>query len=482
MKITRHTGPDIKHALRAVRDSLGANAVILATRRTANGVEITAAMDFDADNVQDSTTAVIPPPIKSAPLAPLAPITAAAPAAPTIPPLQPRAPLLQPLPPIMVPAPTLAVSAQPVQFSPATPGSRTAAAEPAPAPPASEEPVVSSMSSAVAAAWSAPVPTETPAGTYVVPTLDAASDVMTSELKTLRRMLETQLAQLAWKDLARRSPLHTEMLRELTEIGIEQQLAGDIVGGLPKLCEANVARRYLGATLSQRIAVTGDHWLENGGRIALVGPTGVGKTTVLAKLAVRWVLRHGSRDLALIAGDSVRIGAQDQVRALGQLLGVPVFAMDSLDELPGVLARLGRFRMVLLDTPGASQRDASLAQRLLQLSRAGGELQSTLVLAASTQAGALEEVVRRFAPARPTSCVLTKMDEAVTLGGMLSVLIRARLPIAYVSDGQRVPEDLRPARAEELIATAVQLAQTNGAAADEDLLKRRFGDVAHALA
>ncbi|HEY6456200.1 MAG TPA: flagellar biosynthesis protein FlhF [Steroidobacteraceae bacterium] len=461
MKITRHTGPDIRHALRAVRDSLGANAVILATRRTSNGVEITAAMDFDADNVQDSTASVVPAPIKAAPVAPPAP------AAPILPSIQPRQPPLQ-LPPIMVPAPTLAISAQPIQFSPA--------------PRSTEEPLLSSISSAVAAAWSPPAATETPAGTYVVPTLDAASDVMTSELKTLRRMLETQLAQLAWTDLTRRAPLHTEMLRELTEIGIEQGLASDIVGGLPKLCEANVARRYLGATLSQRVAVTGDQWLENGGRIALVGPTGVGKTTVLAKLAVRWVLGHGSRDLALVAGDSVRIGAQDQVRALGQLLGVPVFAMDSLDELPGVLARLGRFRMVLVDTPGAGQRDASLAHRLLQLSRVGDELQSTLVLAASTQAGALEEVVRRFAPARPTSCVLTKVDEAVTLGGMLSVLIRARLPIAYVSDGQRVPEDLRPARAEELIATAVQLAQTNGAAADEDLLKRRFGEVAHALA
>ena len=477
MKITRHTGPDIRHALRAVRDSLGANAVILATRRTANGVEITAAMDFDADNVQDSTASVVPTPIAAAT------ITAAAPTAPiTVPvlPLPLRQPALQ-LPPIMVPAPTLAVRPEPMQFSPVTPGSK-AAVETSPALPFVDEPVVSSISSAVAAAWSAPAATETPAGTYVVPTLDAANDVMTSELKTLRRMLETQLAQLAWKDLTRRAPLHTEMLRELTEIGIEQGLAGEIVAGLPKLCEANVARRYLGATLSQRVPVTGDQWLENGGRIALVGPTGVGKTTVLAKLAVRWVLRHGSRDLALIAGDSVRIGAQDQVRSLGQLLGVPVFAMDSLDELPGVLARLGRFRMVLVDTPGAGQRDASLAQRLLQLSRVGGELQSTLVLAASTQAGALEEVVRRFAPARPTSCVLTKVDEAVTLGGMLSVLIRARLPIAYVSDGQRVPEDLRPARAEELIATAVQLAQTNGAAADEDLLKRRFGDVAHALA
>jgi flagellar biosynthesis protein FlhF len=442
MKITRHTGPDIRHALRAVRDSLGAEAVILATRRTANGVEITAAMDFDADNVQDVTSAA-----KSASLASL--------------PLPP----VPPVPPIMMPAPLLAVAPEPV-----------------PSFAAAENPSANSLSSVVAAAWSAPVATETPSGTFVIPTLDTANDAMSSELKTLRRMLETQLAQLAWKDLSRRAPLHTEMLRELTEIGVEQSLAAEIVGALPQNCEPNVARRQLGATLGQRLAVTGDQWLENGGRIALVGPTGVGKTTVLAKLAVRWVLRHGSRDLALVAGDSVRIGAQDQVRALGQLLGVPVFALDTLEELPGVLARLGRFRMVLVDTPGAGQRDANLAQRLTQLSRAGDDLQSTLVLAASTQSGAIEEAVRRFKPARPTSCVLTKMDEAVTLGGVLSVLVRARLPIAYISDGQRVPEDLRPARPEELVSAAVQLAQTNGAAADEDLLKRRFGDVAHALA
>jgi flagellar biosynthesis protein FlhF len=450
MKITRHTGPDIRHALRAVRDSLGADAVILATRRTSNGVEITAAMDFDADNVQDSTVATS----KAAQ-----------------PPLQ--------LPAIIPPAPVLSAAAEPLPVA-APPMPRPEPATPFVLPALDSS--TSSISSAVAAAWLAPVATETPTGTYVIPTLDAPNDLMTLELKTLRRMLETQMAQLAWNDLTRRSPLHTEMLREMTEIGIEQGLSAEIIASLPKNCEANVARRHLGATLSQRLAVTGDHWLENGGRIALVGPTGVGKTTVLAKLAVRWVLRHGSRDLALVAGDSVRIGAQDQVRALGQLLGVPVFALDNLEQLPGVLARLGRFRMVLVDTPGAGQRDASLAQRLLHLSRVGGELQSTLVLAASTQAGAVEEVVRRFAPARPSSCVLTKMDEAVSLGGLLSVLVRARLPITYVSDGQRVPEDLRPARAEELVGTAVQLAQTNGAAADEDLLKRRFGDVAHAFA
>jgi flagellar biosynthesis protein FlhF len=473
MKITRHTGPDIRHALRAVRDSLGADAVILATRRTANGVEITAAMDFDADNVQDSTapaksTSFVAPPVAAT--KPLAPDT-------FIPVMQARLPA-PPIPSIVPTAPVLAVAPEPLPLAPVSQPEvhipfAAALAETA---------LASSISSAVAAAWSPPIVTETPTGTHAVPTLDPAHDVMTCELKTLRRMLETQLAQLAWKDLTRRAPLHTEMLRELTEIGIEQGLAAEIVAGLPMKCEANFARRHLGATLSQRLAVTGDQWLEHGARIALVGPTGVGKTTALAKLAVRWVLRHGSRDLALIAGDSVRIGAQDQVRSLGQLLGVPVFALDGLEQLPGVLARLDRFRMVLVDTPGAGQRDVALAHRLTHLSRAGGDLQTTLVMAASTQAGALEEVVRRFAPAHPTSCLLTKVDEAVSLGGMLSVLVRARLPIAYISDGQRVPEDLRPARTEELVATAVQLAQTNGAAADEDLLKRRFGDVAHALA
>ena len=500
MKITRHTGPDIRHALRAVRERLGADAVILATRRTAQGVEITAAMDFDADNVQDATEAdaganFVAPPLPE-------PMTRPLPERKAQPASQPRVatqliPQVQPLPATYQAVP------EPKQKALTAPAQNVVAEKPV-VPPRSvapvqellavrettREPAVSSLSSAVAAAYSLPqaahprsdAATDSLFAAHHIPTLDAASDAVSTELKSLRRILETQLAQLAWKDLTRRAPLHTEILRELTEIGIEQGLASGIVSSIPQNCEANQARRHMGATLAQRLPVTGDQWLEHGGRIALVGPTGVGKTTTLAKLAVRWVLRHGSRDLALVAGDSVRIGAQDQVRALGQLLGVPVFALDNLQELPGVLARLSRFRMVLVDTPGAGQRDANLAQRLLQLANAGSDLHTTLVLAASTQAGVTEEVVRRFAPARPASCVLTKVDEAVSLGGTLSVLIHAKLPIAYVSEGQRVPEDLRPARSEELIAAAVQLAQTNGAAADEELLKRRFGDVAHALA
>ena len=389
MKITRHTARDMRQALRAVREQLGPDAVILSSRRTGEGVEVTAAMDFDAEQLASGATPAIPLPAPS------------------------------------VPAPSAR----------------------------------------------APSPDPTP-----------ASQAMGEELKTLRRMLETQLAQLAWNDLARRAPVHTEMLRELTEIGIAHELAAEVMTHVPGGVELTQARRLAIAFLAQCVLVTGDRWLENGGRIAFVGPTGVGKTATLAKLAVRWVLRHGARDLALVAGDNVRIGAHDQLQALGRLVGAAVYPLEDFAGLPKLLARIGRHRLILIDTPGSSQRDALLAGRLAGIAAAGRELHTTLVLAASTQAGAVAETVQRFAPAQPTSCVLTKMDEATSLGGMLSVLVRAHLPISYVSEGQRVPEDLRPARALELVSSAVRLAQTNGAIADEDLLRRRFGELAHAIA
>jgi flagellar biosynthesis protein FlhF len=308
----------------------------------------------------------------------------------------------------------------------------------------------------------------------------AAAEAMSDELKTLRRMLENQLAHLAWNDLTRRAPVHTEILRELTEIGISHDLAEHLVRQLPEDQDLTFARRFTIAGLSQYLKVTGDRWLNDGGRVAFVGATGVGKTTTLAKIAVRWVLRHGPRDIALVAADPVRIGAHDQLRSLAQLLGVPVYTPENFDQLPALLSRLGE-RLILIDTPGSSARDAQLAGRLAVLSTSASKLETALVLAASTQAGAIEETVRRFAPANPACCVITKLDEAASLGGVLSALIRARMPVSYMSEGQRVPEDLRPARALELVSAAVRLAKARGAAADEDLLRRRFGKTAHGI-
>ncbi|HUI61926.1 MAG TPA: flagellar biosynthesis protein FlhF [Steroidobacteraceae bacterium] len=610
MKIIRHTARDMRQAMRAVREQLGDDAVILSSRRTSSGVEVTAAVDFDASTLEaggfagtPSTDVALIPGSSTARSASTGRTNAArraetqmpsqdtgvparVDAAPQFIGLVDRAPAyetewISPAAREAVvsfteasresgkaarsdgksaradakaaraeakasradaktaradakaarpdaietaveadDAPAVAAATR-SELSPARPAAGgPAAVGPATGAPAARAPSYAEMAAAVAAdaAAVAAAPTLSPARsrtevpvfrddtaieqaqadslTPFGPTDDipaasefhtppaavspAVADVMGNELKTLRRMLETQLAQLAWNDLTRRAPIRSEILRELTEIGITQDLAEHLVRQLPEDTDLTFGRRFTIAGLSQYLRVTGDRWLDDGGRVAFAGATGVGKTTTLAKVAVRWVLRHGPRDIALVAGDAVRIGAQDQLRSLAQLLGVPVHAPDRFENLPDLVGRLSE-RLVLIDTPGSSVRDGQLGSRLAVLANSASKLETALVLAASTQAGAIEAAVQHFAPANPSCCVLTKLDEAASLGGVLSILIRAKLPVSYASEGQRVPEDLRPARALELVSTAVRLAKARGAAADEDLLRRRFGKIAHGI-
>jgi len=508
MKIVRHIAPDMRQALRSIRGQLGEDAVILSSRRVPEGVEVTAAVDFDAASLQDAMNT----PAESLTPAPLPP-----PPAPVAAPRQLAPPARQSTTFISAPhatAPAYSHAAASHYFpaaqqTDARPFAHILTSDAVPADIPALAPAPAHETDSTAPGPQAPAQhmhAATAATPRRVPTLNIAApaqqdlaaealaepppspapaavgEAMGSELKTLRRMLETQLAQLAWNDLTRRAPVHVEILRELTEIGITQDLSDYILKQLPEKVEISFARRFAIAGLSQYLLVTGDRWLENGGRVAFIGATGVGKTTTLAKLAVRWVLRHGTRDLALVGCDTVRIGAQDQIQSLGQLLGVPVYTPENFESLPTLLSRLGdRHRLILIDTPGSSLRDAQLGARLGVLSNCASEMETALVLASSTQAGAIEETVKRYAPANPVCCVLTKLDEAASLGGALSALIRARLPVSYVSEGQRVPEDLRPARALELVSAAVRLAKASGAAADEDLLRRRFGKTANAI-
>jgi flagellar biosynthesis protein FlhF len=318
------------------------------------------------------------------------------------------------------------------------------------------------------------------------PADDVAASITDSavgeELRTMRRMLETQFASLAWNDLSRRAPIQVELLKQLTALGLAQDLATELVTQLPSKMELAEAHRMALALLARRIEVAQEPWIETGGVVAMVGPTGVGKTTLVAKLAARWVMRHGARDIALISADAVRIGAQEQIHTLGRLLGAPAYAIEGINELPALLDNIGQRRLVLIDTAGLSPRDARLGEELTALAQASPRMQTTLVLSAAAQAGAIEEAVERFAPAKAASCVLTKLDEATSMGGAVSMLVRSRLPVAYLSDGQRIPEDLMPARAHQIIAKAVDLSRRAGASPDEDLLQRRFGAVAHALA
>ncbi len=302
---------------------------------------------------------------------------------------------------------------------------------------------------------------------------------LASEVKDMRRMLEAQLATLAWNDMSRRSPLQAAMLKELAQLGISQDLAGSLARKIPPNLNFSAARRFALATIARTVQVTGDRWLETGGRIAFAGPAGAGKTTLLAKLAARWVLRHGPRRVALVSADAVRIGAHEQMHMLGRLLGVTAHTVYDVAELPELLEALSGQQLVLIDTAGASPRDPDLARRLRLMNQANSRIETSLVIPASIQAGAIEEAMKLFAVAQPSSCVITKVDEAVSLGGVLSALVRHKLPVAYVSDGQRVPEDLQPARAHSLVGRAVEIASRNGATADDEVMQRRITGATH---
>jgi flagellar biosynthesis protein FlhF len=427
MKIKIYAARDMRTALRLVREEQGPDAVILSTRTVAAGVEVEVAIDTAETSALFARAAT---PAAAAPVAVLP--------APTFAEVLERAPAMQRS--VEVAAPILA----PVAVAPAL------------------------ATPAIAA------PVETPR-------LDAE---INSELRSMRHLLEAQLGRLAWNDLARRSPAQAELLKQLTELGLAEDLATTLVQELPAQMPFDEAQRRTLAQLARRIVVTGDDMLDKGGRVALVGPTGVGKTTIIAKLAARWVMRHGSRDIALISLDSQRFGAHEQLRTLGRLLGVQAFCLDDVAQLPELLASLGSRRLILIDTAGQSPRDAELGARAGNFAQlaANHDVKVCLTLSCGAQAGVLADALARFGAYSPSCCVLTKLDEATSLGGTLSALVKHQLPVSYISDGQRIPEDLNPARAHQLVSRAVQLTRIAGATAGEDLLTRRFGGLAHGIA
>jgi flagellar biosynthesis protein FlhF len=371
MKIKRYFAPDIRQALRLVREGQGPDAVILSNREVDGGVEIVAAVDYDA---------------------------------------------------------LLAEAGVTTRYGSGadTAAGRGAGAEAAPEASAPQD--------------------------------DSLLGVR-SELTTLRGMLEHQLSDLAWGELERKHPRRALLIRRLRELGLGPTLARRIAEGVSEEQDFERLWREGLALLARSLAVTDDDIVSHGGVVALIGPTGVGKTTTAAKLAARYILRHGARSVALVTTDDQRIGAHEQLKIFGRILDVPVRAARDADSLRAVLAELAAYRLVLIDTAGMGQRDVRLSEQFQMIHGAGRPIRSHLVLAATGQLPALEETVRAFAPGAPQACIVTKLDETTSLGGVLSVAAQHRLAFAYLSDGQRVPEDLRPARAHTLVARCVAIHQ-----------------------
>jgi flagellar biosynthesis protein FlhF len=279
------------------------------------------------------------------------------------------------------------------------------------------------------------------------------------ELKTLRGMLEHQLSGLAWGELGRRHPQRVLLIRRLRELGLGAALANKIASEIPEQPDSERVWRQALALLSHYLPVTNDDILSHGGVVALVGPTGVGKTTSVAKLAARYLLRHGPRSVALITADDQRIGAHEQLKIYGQILDVPVRVARDHASLQAALSELRAHRLILIDTAGMSQRDVRLAEQLSMVRAGSPAVKLYLVLAANAQIAALEETVAAFGAAALQGAIITKADETSSFGGVLSVLSSHGLPVAYVSEGQRVPEDLAPARSHSLVSRCVAVMQ-----------------------
>lgn len=277
------------------------------------------------------------------------------------------------------------------------------------------------------------------------------------ELGNLRGMLESELAQLSWKDMADRPSVKAALYNRLSKLGLSRAICGAISDKLPAKGDLESHWKKALVMLARRLKVMGDSILNDGGIVALVGSTGVGKTTTIAKLAARFVMRHGTKQVALITTDCYRIGGQEQLETFANYLGIPMIVATDGPELKAALDQLSSRKMVLIDTAGMSQRDVRLYEQFATLKSVGYDIDAYVVLSATAQQGSLNEVVQVFGKQALSGAMITKVDESSSLGAVLDVVVKNDLKLGYVSTGQKVPEDIIPARVEYLISKAVEL-------------------------
>lgn len=301
-----------------------------------------------------------------------------------------------------------------------------------------------------AAVEASPAPMLAPAPTLtVVAQDDAEIRQLRQEVAGMRQVIEREMNRFTDERL-RGSPVRATALDLMDEYGFDAGLARDVAMQIPLETEAHRGRGLMLGLISRKLPIAPVDPLEEGGVIALVGPTGAGKTTTIAKLASRFAEKHAPRDVALVTTDTTRIGAREQLYGYGRQLGIAVHEANSGTDLDQLLERLKDYKLVLIDTAGLGPRDRALAAQLQWL-RAARQVRTLLVLPANTSFGDMDEVVRRFGAANLQGLVLSKLDETGRFGNALSVAVDHALPITWVTDGQDVPEDLHRASAANLV-------------------------------
>ncbi|MCF8968362.1 flagellar biosynthesis protein FlhF [Pseudomonas carnis] len=431
MQVKRFFAADMRQAMKLVRDELGADAAIIGNRRIAGGVELTAALDYTPQA------------------------------------LAPRVPNME-LEDELRKTASRIVSAQAELSMRGDSDASTNRQLFAGLPLTAAEPLVDPT-------FVEPPRPAAPAPAAAVD--QRVIDSMRFELNGLRELLEVQLGSLAWTQLQGSKPQQANLWRRLQRIGLSGPLSRDLLALTAEVEEPRQAWRMLLAHLARMIATPEIEPLEEGGVIAMVGPAGMGKTTTLAKLAARYVLKYGAQNIALVSMDSYRIGAQEQLKTLGRILNVPVTHVDPGQSLANALDPLLRKRVVLIDTAGLQASDPALRMQLESLAGRGIKSKNYLVLATTSQKQVLTAAYHSYKRCGLAGCILTKLDETASLGEVLSLAISHELPVAYLTDGPRIPDDLHLPRRHQLVSRAVSVQMQDEPS--EEAMADMFADLYH---
>jgi flagellar biosynthesis protein FlhF len=432
MQVKRFFAADMRQAMKLVRDELGAEAAIIGNRRIAGGVELTAALDYKLSA------------------------------------LAPRVPNVE-LEDELRKTQSRIVTAQAELGNRHESEAHTNRQLFAGLPLTAAEPLIEPR---------VEEPARPPAAAAPQPGVDQRLfDSMRSELNGLRELLEVQLGSLAWTQLQGSRPQQANLWRRLQRIGLSGPLSRDLLALTGDIEEPRQAWRMLLAHLARMIVTPQVEPLEEGGVIAMVGPAGMGKTTTLAKLAARYVLKYGAQNIALVSMDSFRIGAQEQLKTLGRILNVSVTHIDPGQSLGQALEPLLRKRVVLIDTAGLQASDPALRLQLESLAGRGIRARNYLVLATTSQKQVLTAAYHSYKRCGLSGCILTKLDESASLGEVLSLAIDHELPVAYLTDGPRIPDDLHLPRKHQLVTRAVNMQLQEEPS--EEAMADMFADLYH---
>ncbi|CAM3031128.1 flagellar biosynthesis protein FlhF [Legionella worsleiensis] len=277
-------------------------------------------------------------------------------------------------------------------------------------------------------------------------------DDMKQEIQTLRGMLEAQLRG----NLGGGNPLHTVLLQKLLYLGVSHTTAALWAKSVRPDLNEQRAWQYILAQVTEQIPIRDTNRIEEGGVYAFVGPTGVGKTTTLAKIAARFSLRFGADKLGLVTMDTYRIAAQEQLVLYGKILGVKVCVAQDEVSLTRVLRQLSDKKLILIDTAGMNPADERVVRQMQVLSTHHQSISKVLVLPATSHYQVLIDAIKRYQANTVDQCILTKLDESLAIGGALSAVIESRLGVSYLTHGQRVPEDIKMATRHQLVELFAQ--------------------------